>query len=97
MARAPSDWRAWGEDELLAVKNFSMFEQASKLASFYGTQDLGSVSNISRRTFDERETFLFRSQVPCLEYVALLIENALLLRTNSLRGVREAVAHGGRH
>ena len=59
-----------------------MFEQASKLASVSGTEDLGSVSNISRRTFDERETFLFRSQVPCLEYVALLIENALLLRTN---------------
>ena len=36
--------------------------------------------NISRSTFDERETFTFRSQPPCLEYVSLLIENALLLR-----------------
>ena len=45
-------------------------------------EDLGRVSYISRRNFDERETFIFRSQAPCLEYVSLLIENALLLRTN---------------
>ncbi|HVF26772.1 MAG TPA: DICT sensory domain-containing protein [Pyrinomonadaceae bacterium] len=45
-------------------------------------EDLGDVSNVSRRDFDERETFVFRSQVPCLEYVSLLIENAVLLRTN---------------
>lgn len=45
-------------------------------------EDLGSISNISRRTFDEHETFLFRSQPPCLEYVSLLIENALVLRAN---------------
>jgi DICT domain-containing protein len=59
-----------------------MFEQALKLAGFPRPEDLGSVSNISRRTFDEHETFLFRSQVPCLEYISLLIENALLLRTD---------------
>jgi DICT domain-containing protein len=59
-----------------------MLEQALKLASFYPLEDLGSVPNLSRRTFDERETFLFRSQVPCLEYISLLIENALLLRTH---------------
>src|SRR5215210_7431589 len=57
-----------------------MYGQALKLASFSTPDDLGSVPNLSRRTFDERETFLFRSQVPCLEYVSLLIENALLLR-----------------
>ncbi|HEX8772822.1 MAG TPA: DICT sensory domain-containing protein [Pyrinomonadaceae bacterium] len=59
-----------------------MFEQALKLASPNGLEDLGSIPNISRRTLDELETFLFRAPVPCLEYVSLLIENALLLRTN---------------
>lgn len=44
--------------------------------------DLGDVSYISHRDFVERPTFTFRAQVPCLEYVSLLIENALLLRTN---------------
>lgn len=65
-----------------AVKNFSMFEQALKLANSSQLEDLGFISNISRRTYDERETFLFRSQGACLEYLSLLIENALLLRTN---------------
>ena len=65
-----------------AVKNFSMFEQALKLANSAQLEDLGFISNISRRTYDERETFMFRSQGACLEYLSLLIENALLLRTN---------------
>jgi DICT domain-containing protein len=65
-----------------AVKNFSMFEQALKLANSAQTEDLGFISNISRRTYDERATFLFRSQGACLEYLSLMIENALLLRTN---------------
>jgi hypothetical protein len=63
------------------VENFSMFEQALMLANKSSRlEDLGSIPYISRRTFDERETFLFRAQPPCLEYVSLLIENALLLR-----------------
>jgi DICT domain-containing protein len=64
------------------VKNFSMFEQALRLTESSRAEDLGQVSYISRRVFDERETFIFRSQVPCLEYASLLIENAVLLRTN---------------
>jgi DICT domain-containing protein len=64
------------------VKNFSMFEHALRLAQSSRAEDLGEVSYISRRDFDERETFLFRSQAPCLEYASLLIENAVLLRTN---------------
>lgn len=65
------------------MKNFSMFDQALRLANTSSRlEDLGSVPHISRRTFDERETFLFRSDAPCLEYVSLLIENALLLRAN---------------
>ncbi len=64
------------------MKDFSMFELAFKITNSSTMEDLGSVAYISRHDFDERETFVFRSQVPCLEYVSLLIENAVLLRTN---------------
>ncbi|MFN2456175.1 MAG: DICT sensory domain-containing protein [Pyrinomonadaceae bacterium] len=59
-----------------------MFEHAMKLAKPCGAAQLGEVSNVSQRDFDARETFCFRSVVPCLEYVSLLIKSALLLRTN---------------
>ncbi|MDT5156977.1 MAG: hypothetical protein QOH51_1334 [Acidobacteriota bacterium] len=63
------------------MKEFSMFDHA--LASARETvEDLGTVAHVSRREFDERTTFRFRAQVPCLEYISLLIENALLLRTH---------------
>jgi DICT domain-containing protein len=65
---------------LVPVKNFSLFNHALQLQSEAAMDDLGSVANVSRRDFDERVTFRFRSQVPCLEYVSLLIENMLLLR-----------------
>ena len=45
-------------------------------------EDLGTVAHVSRRDFDERPTFRFRARVPSLEYISLLIENALLLRTH---------------
>ncbi|HEX8352520.1 MAG TPA: DICT sensory domain-containing protein [Pyrinomonadaceae bacterium] len=45
-------------------------------------EDLGTVAHVSRRDFDERATFRFRAQVPTLEYLSLLIENAVLLRTH---------------
>jgi DICT domain-containing protein len=64
------------------VKDFSLFEQALRFAQSPKLEDLGQVSYISRRIFDEQQTFRFRAQVPVLEYVSLLIENALLLRTN---------------
>jgi DICT domain-containing protein len=59
-----------------------MFECALQAAKNSRLDDLGNVSLISRKTFDELPTFRFRAKVPCLEYVSLLIENALLLRTN---------------
>ena len=65
-----------------AVKDFSIFERAAEAARDSGAEDLGHVENVSRRDFDERETFRFTCTVPCLEYVSLLIESALLLRTN---------------
>nr|MBA2341743.1 hypothetical protein [Pyrinomonadaceae bacterium] len=60
-----------------------MFEQAQHYAEQSASvEDFGCVSNIVRARFDEHQTFRFNAQVPCLEYISLLIENALLLRTN---------------
>ena len=63
------------------MKKFSLFEHALGLISFPQTE-LSDVANLSRRNFDERETFFFRALSPSIEYASLLIENALLLRTN---------------
>ena len=63
------------------MKEFTMFGHA--LASAGETaEDLGTVAHVSRRDFDERATFTFRACAPTLEYVSLLIENAILLRTH---------------
>jgi len=67
----------------MTAKGFSMFEHALNLATRASyVADLGYVSTISRSNFDEQETFIFRSQVPCLEYVSLMIENAILLKSD---------------
>ena len=58
-----------------------MFDQALASAGDQ-VEDLGTVTLVSRRVFDERKTFRFRAPAPCLEYFSLLIENALLLRTH---------------
>lgn len=64
-----------------AMKDFSMYACALKVVG--GTSiNLGSVALVSRLEFQERPTFLFNAQLPCLEYVSLLIENAVLLRTH---------------
>ena len=63
------------------MKDFSMYDCALKAVGG-PVEDLGIVSQVSRRDFDERSTFLFRARVPCLEFISLLIENALLLRTH---------------
>jgi DICT domain-containing protein len=64
-----------------AMKEFSMFDQALTAAG-ESVENLGTVALVSRRDFNERATFRFRAAVPCLEYISLLIENALLLRTH---------------
>ncbi|HEX8687166.1 MAG TPA: DICT sensory domain-containing protein, partial [Pyrinomonadaceae bacterium] len=63
------------------MKDFSMFEQATASAG-EAMEDLGTVNHVSRRDFDERASFRFRAQVPALEYLFLLVENAVLLRTH---------------
>ena len=64
------------------MEEVSLFEEALKIAERVQADNLGSVSNISRRDFEERPSFLFRAKVPCMEYVSLMIENALLLKAN---------------
>jgi DICT domain-containing protein len=64
------------------VKNFSFFDLAQRVSESNRADALGEVFSISRRDFDERETFTFNSTAPCLEYACLLIENAVLLNTN---------------
>ena len=63
------------------MKDFSMYEYALRAADG-AVEDLGTVAHISRKDFIERVTFRFRAQVPALEYISLLIENGLLLRTH---------------
>jgi DICT domain-containing protein len=63
------------------VKDFSLFAKALELTDT-SRSDLGTIAGISRRDFSLRESFIFRAQAPCIEYACLMIENALLLRTN---------------
>lgn len=62
------------------VNELSLFEQALEPAvGGARVEDLGCVYNVSRRTYEEKATFTFRAQAPCIEYLSLLVENALLL------------------
>ena len=76
------------------MKEFSVFEQALKFsplqqtkdqipgARLFGWPDLGQIASVSRSDFEERESFLCRTTTPSVEYACLMIENALVLRTN---------------
>ena len=77
------------------MKDFSVFEKALKfspvqqaqdglpgVATRFGWQDLGQIATVSRSDFEERESFLCRTTTPSVEYACLMIENALVLRTN---------------
>ena len=64
------------------LDNFSIFEQALQISAPELTENLGQLVLISRRDFNERESFLCRTTTSSLEYACLMIENALLLRTN---------------
>ncbi len=63
------------------MKEFSMFDRALA-ATGTMVEDLGTVKHVCRRVYDEHAAFRFRAQVPCLEYISLLIETAVLLRTH---------------
>jgi diguanylate cyclase/two-component system sensory protein len=64
------------------VKNFSIFEQALKLSSNDHLENLGETPSLSRRDFLGRESFICHTTTASVEYGCLMIENAILLRTN---------------
>ena len=64
------------------MKNFSIFEQALKFSGLEQTENLGEIASLARRDFAERESFICHTTTASIEYACLLIENAILLRTN---------------
>ena len=64
------------------MKNFSIFEQALKFSGVEETENLVEIASLARRDFIERESFICHTTTASVEYACLLIENALLLRTN---------------
>ena len=63
------------------MKEFSIFEYGLQFVD--GTaEDLGEIASIARREFEKRESFLCHTTTASVEYACLMIENALLLRTN---------------
>lgn len=64
------------------MKNFSIFEQALKFSRVEEAENLGEMASLSRRDFADRESFICHTTTASVEYACLLIENAVLLRTN---------------
>ena len=64
------------------MKKFSIFEQALKFSGVEDTENLGEIASLSRRDFIERESFICHTTTASVEYACLMIENAVLLRTN---------------
>lgn len=64
------------------MQNFSIFERALKLSDVHGVENIGEVASLARRDFLERESFICRTTTASVEYGCLMIENAILLRTN---------------
>jgi DICT domain-containing protein len=64
------------------MKSFSIFEQALKFSGIEDTENLGEIASFSRRDFLERESFICHTTTASVEYACLMIENAVLLRTN---------------
>lgn len=64
------------------MKNFSIFEQALKLSGVQDIENLGEIASLSRRDFVDRESFMCHTTTASVEYGCLMIENAILLRTN---------------
>ena len=64
------------------MRDYSLFNNIRTVTSTLKFDNLGEVSSICRRDFQERETLEFRSTAAGLEYCCLMVENALLLRTS---------------
>lgn len=64
------------------MKNFSIFEQALKYSGVENIENIGEIASLARRDFVERESFICHTTTASVEYGCLMIENAILLRTN---------------
>jgi DICT domain-containing protein len=64
------------------VKNFSIFEHALKFSEANNVENVGEIASLARRNFVERESFVCHTTTASVEYGCLMIENAILLRTN---------------
>lgn len=64
------------------MKDFSIFELALKFSGSSSTENLGEIVSLSRRDFSENESFICHTTTASVEYACLMIENAILLRTN---------------
>lgn len=64
------------------MKNFSIFEQALKHSGVENIENIGEIPNLTRRDFLEHESFVCHTTTASVEYACLMIENAILLRTN---------------
>lgn len=64
------------------MKNFSIFECALRASAPEQTQSLLQIANLMRSDFDGRESFFCRTTSSSVEYACLMIEHALLLKTN---------------
>jgi hypothetical protein len=63
------------------VKDFSIFDYALK-TSADSADHLGEIGGVTRRDFAEHENLVCHTTIATVEYACLLIENAILLRTN---------------
>ena len=64
------------------MKNFSIFDHALKFSEIECVENLGEIASVARRDFVERESFVCHTTTASVEYGCLMIENAILLRTN---------------
>ena len=64
------------------MKHFSIFEQALKASGIERIENIGEIASLARRDFVERESFICHTTTASVEYASLMIENAVLLRTN---------------
>jgi len=64
------------------VKDFSIFEQALRFSGAQDVENIGEIASLSRRDFLERESFICHTTTASVEYASLMIENAIVLRTN---------------
>ena len=64
------------------MKNFSIFEQALKSSGVDHFENLGEIASLARRDFIEHESLICHTTTASVVYGCLMIENAILLRTN---------------